>query len=108
LRTKIPVDTVKKQKIVEIRNLGKSLGGLNIPLLVITNLDSSKEQLKTRKIILIVGRVHPGETNASWITHGIINFLLSDSAVAIELRNRIIFHIVPMINPDGVVGGNHR
>ena len=53
-------------------------------------------------------RVHPGETNASWITHGIIEYLLSDSLVSKELRNRVIFHIIPMINPDGVVAGNHR
>jgi len=52
--------------------------------------------------------VHPGETNASWITHGIIEYALSDSIVAKELRNRVIFHIIPMINPDGVVAGNHR
>lgn len=29
----------KKNKIVEIRELGKSLGGLSIPLLVITNFN---------------------------------------------------------------------
>jgi murein tripeptide amidase MpaA len=58
--------------------------------------------------VLICGRVHPGETNASWITHRIISYLLSNSQIARGLRKRLIFHIVPMINPDGVVIGNHR
>ena len=37
---------LRKGKIIEIRELGKSLGGLNIPLLVITNFNCSKDQLK--------------------------------------------------------------
>lgn len=47
--------TVKrnKNKIVEVRELGKSLGGLSIPLLVITNFNCTKEQMKMRKIVLI-------------------------------------------------------
>ena len=52
------------------------------------------------------GRIHPGETNASWVLHGILDFLASkDSA---ELKDRLIFKVVPMINPDGVVAGNYR
>lgn len=98
----------KRPKICEIRELGTSLGGLSIPLLEITNYNWSKEEIKKRKIVLIWSRVHPGETNASWITHGIIDYLLGNSIVARELRNRLIFHIIPMINPDGVVVGNHR
>jgi murein tripeptide amidase MpaA len=33
--------------------------------------------LEQRKIILIQGRVHPGETNSSWIVHGILKALIS-------------------------------
>lgn len=64
--------------------------------------------LNKRKIVLICGRVHPGETNASWMTHGIIDYLLGDTHTVRELRDKVIFHIIPMINPDGVVAGNHR
>lgn len=59
-------------------------------------------------MVIICGRVHPGETNASWITHGIIDYLLGNSQIVKGLRKRIIFQIIPMINPDGVVLGNHR
>ena len=54
------------------------------------------------------GRMHPGETNASWLMHGFIRFLLSSNSKAKELRKRIIFKIVPILNPDGVIVGNYR
>lgn len=53
-------------------------------------------------------RIHPGETSSSWIMHGIISFLISRSRVANELRKRLVFKIIPMCNPDGVIIGNTR
>jgi cytosolic carboxypeptidase protein 2/3 len=103
-----PNNKQNKNKICEIKTLGKSLGGLNIPLIEITDFNWSKDELERRKLIILWGRVHPGETNASWITHRIIDYLLGNSKIARGLRNRVIFHIIPMINPDGVVLGNHR
>ena len=57
---------------------------------------------------MITGRVHPGETNSSCIVHGLIKFLVGKDKVAKELRKRIIFKIIPMINADGVIVGNTR
>jgi murein tripeptide amidase MpaA len=54
------------------------------------------------------GRMHPGETNASWLIHGFIRFLLSTHHKARDLRKRIVFKIVPMLNVDGVIIGNYR
>ena len=53
-------------------------------------------------------RIHPGETSSSWIIHGIISFLVSRYKAAEELRKRMVFKIVPMCNPDGVIIGNAR
>eukprot|EP00041_Stephanoeca_diplocostata_P016832 m.333446 g.333446 ORF g.333446 m.333446 type:complete len:298 (-) comp20504_c0_seq23:749-1642(-) len=39
---------------------------------------------------------------------GLINFLISDDVDAVRLREKVVFKIVPMINPDGVVAGNYR
>lgn len=39
---------------------------------------------------------------------GFLNFILGDSYEANELRKRIVFKIVPMVNPDGVIIGNYR
>lgn len=40
---------------------------------------------------------------------GFIKFITSTTnPEAIELRKRIIFKIIPMTNPDGVIIGNYR
>jgi murein tripeptide amidase MpaA len=40
--------------------------------------------------------------------HGVIEFLLSSAQEAIDLRDKYIFKIIPMLNPDGVIYGNYR
>ena len=53
-------------------------------------------------------RVHPGETPSSWMMRGVIQFLTGSSDTARALRDRFVFKIVPMLNPDGVIIGNTR
>ena len=61
-----------------------------------------------KKAIIITARVHPGETQASFALEGMVNFILSSHKKAIELRRHYIIYVVPMLNPDGVIQGNHR
>lgn len=82
------------------------MSGVEIPILTIT--DFSEKNTKFKKTIVMVGRLHPGETHSSWLIHGFIRFLLSEAPKAKELRKRIVFKIVPMLNPDGVIVGNYR
>ena len=56
----------------------------------------------------MTGRVHPGETPASWIAKGFIDFITSNAPAARLLRRMFVFKIIPMINPDGVFYGNNR
>lgn len=56
----------------------------------------------------MTARVHPGETPASWMMKGFMDFLTGDSEQAKELREKFIFKLVPMLNPDGVIVGNNR
>lgn len=81
------------------------MSGVEIPILTITDFSETKRRKKT---ILMVGRLHPGETHSSWLVHGFIRFILSESPKAKDLRNKVIFKIVPMLNPDGVIVGNYR
>lgn len=39
---------------------------------------------------------------------GIIDFLTSESPEAVVLREKFVFKIIPMLNPDGVINGNYR
>lgn len=64
---------------------------------------------KGKPAIYIGARVHPGETAASYMVHGLLAFLLQPrNAYAAELRKRFVFKLVPMINPDGVFWGHFR
>lgn len=40
--------------------------------------------------------------------NGFIDFICEDSRSAMQLRENIIFKIIPMMNPDGVAIGNYR
>ena len=88
--------------------LCKTLAGNLCDVLTITEPTSSLDGLKRKLCVVITARVHPGETNASWICKGIIDFLTSDSTEALTLRSLFVFKIIPMLNPDGVINGNYR
>ncbi|XP_048812209.1 cytosolic carboxypeptidase 4 isoform X1 [Lagopus muta] len=93
--------------------LCQTLGGNTCPLLTITAMPESKtsddlEQFYSRPYVFLMARVHPGESNASWVMKGTLEFLVSSDPIADLLRKCFIFKIVPMLNPDGVINGNHR
>ena len=53
--------------------LTKTLGGNDCDILTITSYrpeDLARFPIRTRSYAFIAARVHPGETNASWIMHG--------------------------------------
>jgi cytosolic carboxypeptidase protein 2/3 len=52
--------------------------------------------------------VHPGETPGSWMMQGFLKCITGDSHQAVQLRKRIVFKVIPMVNPDGVIIGNYR
>uniref|UniRef100_A0A8B9KX22 tubulin-glutamate carboxypeptidase n=1 Tax=Astyanax mexicanus TaxID=7994 RepID=A0A8B9KX22_ASTMX len=93
--------------------LCETLGGNGCPLLTITAMPESASsdhvcQFRNRPVVFLSARVHPGETNASWVMKGTLEFLVSSSPLAQSLRESYIFKIIPMLNPDGVINGNHR
>ncbi|NWX47061.1 CBPC4 carboxypeptidase, partial [Steatornis caripensis] len=95
------------------QTLCQTLGGNPCPLLTITAMPDSKkrddlEQFYNRPYVFLMARVHPGESNASWVMKGTLEFLVSSDPIANLLRKCFIFKIVPMLNPDGVINGNHR
>ncbi|XP_023289899.1 cytosolic carboxypeptidase 2 [Orussus abietinus] len=96
-----------KTKFTKLRLLCRTLAGNNVYYLTIT-APMLNDEAKKKKGVVITARVHPGETPSSWMMKGIIDFLTGDSNQARELRERFIFKLVPMLNPDGVIVGNNR
>ncbi|KGL93995.1 Cytosolic carboxypeptidase 1, partial [Charadrius vociferus] len=93
--------------------LCETLAGNNCPLVTITAMPESNYyehicQFRNRPYVFLSARVHPGETNASWVMKGTLEYLMSNNPSAQCLRESYIFKIIPMLNPDGVINGNHR
>ena len=66
-------------------------------------------KFQNKPIIFISARVHPGETPASFVLTGIWKFLTNEKSIQAKmLRDKFIFKVVPMLNPDGVYRGFYR
>ncbi|GMF17337.1 unnamed protein product [Phytophthora fragariaefolia] len=85
-----------------------TISGRNCDLLTISDFVVAQHELEARRAVFITSRVHPGESQASWMMRGVIDFLLGSSDVARVLRRMFVFQIIPMLNPDGVYYGNSR
>eukprot|EP00105_Crassostrea_gigas_P022904 XP_011442582.1 PREDICTED: uncharacterized protein LOC105338947 isoform X4 [Crassostrea gigas] len=93
---------IKREVLCETR------AGNSCFLVTCTNFDTSREEQIKKKVVVVTARVHPGESQASWMMKGLLDYITSSDTLAKELRNRFIFKVVPMLNPDGVIVGNYR
>jgi len=90
--------------------LTRTLAGNRCEYITITSKDKDPKSMKAlaKKGVFISARIHPGESNASRMMKGVIEFLVSNSPEARALREHFVFKIVPILNPDGVINGNYR
>jgi len=90
----------------ESRELVRSLEGRPVHLLTIC---SKRALINQKPVIFLTGRVHSGETPASYMIQGIMDKLTEFGQVQTEiLLNHYIFKMIPMLNPDGVARGYWR
>eukprot|EP00062_Callorhinchus_milii_P027226 gi/632990268/ref/XP_007884090.1/ PREDICTED: cytosolic carboxypeptidase 3-like [Callorhinchus milii] len=97
-----------RSRYCKLRVLCRSLGGNMVYVLTVTNPSRSPQLTSGKKAVVVTARVHPGETNSSWVMKGFLDYLLGGSEDASLLRDMFLFKVVPMLNPDGVVVGNYR
>ena len=87
----------------QLETLGETLDGRDLSMLTIGQVANSK------KHIWVIARQHPGESMAEWFIEGMLERLFDpEDAIARELLNKAVFHIVPNMNPDGSVRGHLR
>ena len=120
LRVKLDNLALREGFFFKQDNFASSLSDHPVPLISVTSKPKNPSMMASMKplsqnlplgdkpIIFLSARVHPGETNASWIMEGILDFLTSDTPEAEELRTHFMFKIIPMLNVDGVINGCHR
>mgnify|MGYP001206800538 FL=1 len=84
------------------------LSGAEVPLLTITEDVNDEHENAKKKVLIATGRVHPGESNSSWVLQGFLEWICSDDPGAKHIREKMVLKIVPMLNPDGVIVGNFR
>lgn len=80
-------------------SLATTMTGNQVPVLRLGNEQSLQRAC-------IVARAHPGETHASWVMRGVLDFLASDEARG--CLSQLAWLIVPMLNVDGVAAGRTR
>ncbi|XP_056373676.1 cytosolic carboxypeptidase 3 isoform X2 [Hyla sarda] len=98
----------ERSRYCKIRVLCHSLAGNIVYVLTITNPTAATKDPKKKKAIILTARVHPGESNSSWMMKGFLDYILSSRSDARLLRDTFVFKVVPMLNPDGVIVGNYR
>ncbi|XP_075183117.1 cytosolic carboxypeptidase 2 [Anomaloglossus baeobatrachus] len=97
-----------RSQYCKLRALCRSLAGNTVYILTVTSPSINPALAVSKKAVVVTARVHPGETNGSWMMRGFLDFILSDSPDAQLLRDTFIFKVIPMLNPDGVIVGNYR
>ena len=78
---KYPKDYIKN--VLRIQNLCETIEGNPCPVLTISdNVNQEQQQLAgigmphPKQVVFLTSRVHPGESNSSFLIQGVIDFLL--------------------------------
>lgn len=99
------INSLGNNPFVKIDTIGFS--EQNRPLMVLKLTDFTIPD--SQKIFIWThGRTHPSETPSSYHLDGMIDYFLSDDEIASFLRTKIVWLVLPFINPDGVFLGKSR
>lgn len=79
-----------------LRVLCHSLAGNAVYVVTITSRGVGRVEGRTKKAVVVTARVHPGETNGSWMMEGFLDFLLGDSEDARLLRDTFVFKVMDL------------
>lgn len=92
-----------KENYVQIKSIGKSLQGKNLPV-----LDICKGSRKYKDLIVLLTRQHPPEVTGYFAFQEFLQTILNDSQLADDFLNKYRVIAFPIMNPDGVDLGHWR
>jgi murein tripeptide amidase MpaA len=99
------LNDLRKHPHLTESSVGQTVEGRPMRLLTITNPQVADTD---KQVIWLMARQHSWETGTSWVCEGALRFLLSDDPAAKRIRDRFIFKVFPMADPDGVFRGGVR
>jgi murein tripeptide amidase MpaA len=94
------VDSLRHHPLVKVEKLGETDEGRNLWLLRITD-----DSPRAKKPALIYARCHAYESAGSYTMEGMVRWLISGEPYAARAVREYAFHVIPMMNPDGVFHG---
>ncbi len=94
------VASLRDHPLVRVEKLGESDEGRNLWLLRITD-----DSPRAKKPALFYARLHAYESAGSYAMEGMVRWLLSGDPYAAAAVRQYAFHVIPMMNPDGVFQG---
>ena len=66
--------------------LAQTLAGNACEMLWVSDFSAAQSEVDARRVVAISARVHPGESNASLMMHGILDFLTGRLGVRVRVR----------------------
>lgn len=90
---------MKKSPFIKIDSIGSSVKGRAIWMIT---LQDTSRNFKPQFRVTLHARTHPSERQSQWLTERIVEKLVGKGEIPVSLREKTIFNIIPMYNPDGV------
>jgi hypothetical protein len=96
---------IARSPFARIETIGTSSQGRPLTMVTVTNFERPDGG---KKVIWLIGRQHAWETDTSFVMEGALRAIVSDDVEARRMRDEVIFHFVPTMDPDGCVNGHVR
>jgi hypothetical protein len=96
---------VRRSPSAVVEVIGKTVRGRDLRLVTITDPDVPDAGKKT---LWLQARQHAWEAGTSHVMEGALRFLISGDERAREVRRRVVFKLMPMMDPDGAADGKVR
>ena len=97
--------TAKQSPFAHVDQLGRSRERRPIHLITITDPSVPAGR---KQVVFVQALQHSGEDAGGYMAEGMVRFLLSDTEETRRVRERFVVHVVPALNPDGLVRGITR
>jgi hypothetical protein len=96
---------VDRSPHARVEVIGKTVQGRDLHLVTVTDFSMADD---AKKLVWLQARQHAWEAGTSQVLEGALRFITGDDAKARDLRRRVVFKFMPMMDPDGCANGGVR